>query len=75
MDYCEGVLVGVIDSLQRHYQTVREKIEAQEEAAAAEVQTSLQTLQGRMEELSKRNAELDCLAQTDDANFLQVHIT
>ncbi|XP_074533128.1 tripartite motif-containing protein 16-like [Halichoeres trimaculatus] len=70
-DYCECVLAGVIDSLQRHYQTVRERIEAQEEAAASEVQTSLLTLRRRMKEMKERNAELNCLAQTDDANFLQ----
>ncbi|XP_034544434.1 tripartite motif-containing protein 16-like [Notolabrus celidotus] len=70
-DYCECVLVSVIDSLQRHYLKVREMIDAQEEAAVAEVRTSLQTLQGRMEEMKTRNSELDHLEQSDDVSFLQ----
>ncbi|XP_070759515.1 tripartite motif-containing protein 16-like protein [Enoplosus armatus] len=71
-DYCESVLVGIIDSLQRHYLSVRELIGAQEEAAAAQVQISLQTLKVKMEDMRKRNAELERLAQTDsDVDFLE----
>ncbi|XP_044074845.1 tripartite motif-containing protein 16-like protein [Siniperca chuatsi] len=71
-DYCESVLAGVIDSLQRHYLSVRELIGAQEEVAAAQVQISLQTLQVKMEEMRERSAELDHLAQTDsDIDFLE----
>lgn len=69
-DYCEGVLVSVIDSLQRHYMSVRELIRGHGEEAAAQVQTSLQTLQDKMEDIKKRDSEL---AQTDsDVHFLQV---
>ncbi|XP_029286501.1 tripartite motif-containing protein 16-like [Cottoperca gobio] len=71
-DYCESVLVGIIDSLQRHYMSVREMIRGHEEEAAAQLQSSLQTLQVKLEELKKRNVELDQLAQTDsDVYFLQ----
>ncbi|XP_032368441.1 tripartite motif-containing protein 16-like protein [Etheostoma spectabile] len=71
-DYCESVLAGVIDSLQRHYMSVRELIRGREEEAAAQVEISLQTLQGKMEEMRKREAELNRLAQTDnDVQFLQ----
>lgn len=72
-DYCGSVLASIIDALQRHYLSVKELIAAQEEAAAAKVRTSLQTLQVKMEEMKKRSAELDHLAQTDsDVYFLQV---
>ncbi|XP_074490975.1 tripartite motif-containing protein 16-like protein [Sebastes fasciatus] len=71
-DYCESILAGIVDSLQRHYMSVRELIRGQEEEAAAPVQMSLQTLQVKMEEMRKRDAELDHLAQTDDdVHFLQ----
>ncbi|XP_034726295.1 tripartite motif-containing protein 16-like protein [Etheostoma cragini] len=71
-DYCESVLAGVIDSLQRHYMSVRERIRGHEEEAAAQVEISLQTLQVKMEEMRKRDAELIRLTQTDsDVHFLQ----
>ncbi|XP_068568071.1 tripartite motif-containing protein 16-like isoform X2 [Cebidichthys violaceus] len=67
-DYCEIVLVGIIDSLQRHYMSVRELIRGHEEEAAAQVQASLQ----KVEEMRKRDDELDHLAQTvSDVHFLQ----
>jgi len=72
-DYCESVLAGIIDSIQRHHMSVRELIRGHEEQAAAQAEISRQTLQGEMEEMRKRDAELDRLAQTDsDARFLQV---
>ncbi|XP_033938843.1 tripartite motif-containing protein 16-like [Pseudochaenichthys georgianus] len=62
--YCESVLVGVIDCLQRYYMLVRELIRGQE----AQAQSSLQTL----EELNERDVELHRLAKTDnDVHFLQ----
>ncbi|XP_028431281.1 tripartite motif-containing protein 16 isoform X2 [Perca flavescens] len=71
-DYCGSVLAGVIDSLQRHYMSVRELIRGHEEEAAAQVESSLQTLQVKMEEMRKRDAELNRLTQTDsDVHFLQ----
>ncbi|XP_067443467.1 tripartite motif-containing protein 16-like protein [Thunnus thynnus] len=71
-DYCESVLAGVIDSVQRHYLSVRQLIGAQEEATAAQTRISLQTLELKMEEIKKREAELDRLAHTDsDVYFLQ----
>ncbi|XP_029906672.1 tripartite motif-containing protein 16-like protein isoform X2 [Myripristis murdjan] len=71
-DYCESILVTIIDSLQRHYGSVRELIGAQERAAAAQVRKSLMSLQRKMEEIRTRDAELDVLAQVDkDAHFLQ----
>uniref|UniRef100_UPI0037E9AD03 tripartite motif-containing protein 16-like n=1 Tax=Semicossyphus pulcher TaxID=241346 RepID=UPI0037E9AD03 len=70
-DYCECILVSVIDSLQRHYLSVKQLIDTQEEAAVAQVQTSIQTLQVKMKEMEKRNTELDHLAETDDVHFLQ----
>ncbi|XP_040060738.1 tripartite motif-containing protein 16 isoform X2 [Gasterosteus aculeatus] len=71
-DYCESVLVGLIDSLQRHYKSVRELIGGHEEEAAARVEDSLQTLQVKMEDMRERDAELDRLARTDsDLHFLQ----
>ncbi|XP_059184614.1 tripartite motif-containing protein 16-like [Centropristis striata] len=71
-DYCEMVLVGVIDCLQKRYMSVRRQIRRQEEEATAQVQTSLQSLQAKMKEMKKRDAELDHLAETDcDVHFLQ----
>lgn len=72
-DQCEGVVVSVIDSLQRHYNSVREQIGAQQEAATAQVHSFIQSVEDKMEEVKKRDAELDRLAQTDsDVHFLQV---
>ncbi|CAJ1050964.1 tripartite motif-containing protein 16-like protein isoform X2 [Xyrichtys novacula] len=74
-DYCECVLADVIDSLQRHFMSVREVIDTQVEVAAAEVRTSLQTLGEKIKETCERKieleSELDCLAQADDISFLQ----
>ncbi|KAL7408601.1 hypothetical protein ABVT39_026133 [Epinephelus coioides] len=71
-DYCESILVSVIDCLQRHYMSVREVIRGHREEATAQVEMSLQTLQEKMEEIRKRDAELDRLAQIDnDVQFLQ----
>uniref|UniRef100_A0A4W6G208 Tripartite motif-containing protein 16-like n=1 Tax=Lates calcarifer TaxID=8187 RepID=A0A4W6G208_LATCA len=71
-DYCEAVVVSVIESLQKHYLSVRELIGAQEEVAVAQVHTSVRTLMEKMEEMKEREAELDRLAQTDnDVRFLQ----
>nr|XP_046239745.1 tripartite motif-containing protein 16-like protein [Scatophagus argus] len=71
-NYCESVLASSIDSLQRHFLSVRELIGAQEEAAAAQLQICRQTLPVKMEEMRKWSAELERLAQTDnDTHFLQ----
>lgn len=52
---------------------MKELIVDQEKVAAAQAQTTLQTLQMKMEEMRKRSAELERLAQTDnDVHFLQV---
>ncbi|KAM4613770.1 tripartite motif-containing protein 16-like protein [Polymixia lowei] len=67
-DHCEGVFTELIDSLQRHYGTVKDFIGVQEKAAAAKVQSSLRSL----EEIRKRHTELHQLACADnDADFLQ----
>lgn len=72
-DHCESIFASIIDSLQRHFLLVKELIVDQEKVAAAQVQTTLQTLQMKMEEMRKRSAELERLAQTDnDVHFLQV---
>ncbi|XP_062257447.1 tripartite motif-containing protein 16-like [Platichthys flesus] len=71
-DYCEAVLASVIDSLQKHYFSVRQLIGAQGEEAAARVHGSMQTLEAEMEEMGKRDEELKRLARTDtDVCFLQ----
>ncbi|XP_072238297.1 tripartite motif-containing protein 16-like protein isoform X2 [Leuresthes tenuis] len=71
-DYCESILVQVIDRLQRHFMSTKELIGAQAEAAAAQVYISQQTLEMKMEEMKKRDAQLDCLAQTESSvYFLQ----
>ncbi|XP_034387889.1 tripartite motif-containing protein 16-like isoform X2 [Cyclopterus lumpus] len=71
-NYCESVLAGIINSIQRHHMSVRELIRGHEEQAAAQVEISIQTLQVKMEAMRKRDAGLDRLAQTDsDARFLQ----
>ncbi|KAM8756246.1 tripartite motif-containing protein 16-like [Acanthopagrus schlegelii] len=71
-DHCEAVLAGVIDAIQRHFLSLKKVIGAQEEAMAARVQTSLQTLEVRMNEMRERSAELERLAQTDDnVHFLE----
>lgn len=72
-DHCESIMAGLIDSLQRHYGSVRELIGAQERAAEAQVHRSIQTLQLKMENMKKRDAELDRLEQTESSvHFLQV---
>lgn len=72
-DYCEAVLAGVIDSIQRHFMSLKEAIGVQGKATAARVQTSLQTLEVKMNETRRRGAELERLAQTDDdVHFLEV---
>ncbi|XP_071387449.1 tripartite motif-containing protein 16-like protein [Centroberyx affinis] len=71
-DHCESVVAALIDSLQRHYGSVRELIEAQERAAAAQVQSSLHNLELKMEGIKQRDAELDRLSLADnDVHFLQ----
>lgn len=74
-DYCESIYTGIIDSLQRHFLSVKELIRGQQEAAAAQLQISLQSMQVKVEELRKRTSQLECLAQTDDdVRFLQVRV-
>lgn len=71
-EHCECVLAGLIDSLQRHYSTVRELILAHETAAVAQAESSLCSLEKDMAALKKRDAELEQLSQTDDdIHFLQ----
>ncbi|XP_051803809.1 putative tripartite motif-containing protein 61 [Acanthochromis polyacanthus] len=73
VDDCESIIVGAIDSLQKHFLSLKEQIAAQEEAAAAQVHDSLQNLKVKMEEMKKRDAELDHLAQSQsNIDFLQV---
>ncbi|KAK6321399.1 hypothetical protein J4Q44_G00083750 [Coregonus suidteri] len=71
-EHCEGVLAGLIDSLQRHYTTVRELIRAQETAVMAQAESSLCNLETYMADLKKKDTELAELSQTDDdIHFLQ----
>ncbi|KAG7493870.1 tripartite motif-containing 16 isoform X1 [Solea senegalensis] len=71
-DYCEGVLVGVMASIQKHYLSVRELIGVQEKAVADRVSNSVQTLEKKIKEMEKRDAELERLALSDsDTHFLQ----
>ncbi len=66
-------MVEVIDALQRHYLSVKETIAALGEAAAAQVESFMQTLQVKMEKTRRRSDELELLAQTDnDVHFLEV---
>lgn len=72
-DHCEIMVASAIDSLQRYYLSVRERVEAQEQAVTAQVQANLMTLTTKMEEMKKREAELDRLAHTkSDVIFLKV---
>lgn len=74
-DYCESIYAGIIDSLQRHFLSVKELIRGQQEAAAAQLQISLQSMQVKVEELRKRTSQLEHLAQTDDdVSFWQVRV-
>ncbi|XP_035633625.1 tripartite motif-containing protein 16-like protein [Oncorhynchus keta] len=71
-EHCEGVLSGLIDSLQKHYSTVRELILAHETAAVAQAESSLCSMEKDMAALKRRDAELGQLSQTDDdIHFLQ----
>lgn len=66
-------MVRLIDHLQKHYLSVRDLIGAHEEKETVRVQNALQTLEAKRDEMKKREAELDCLAQTDsDVQFLKV---
>ncbi|XP_039884604.1 tripartite motif-containing protein 16-like protein [Simochromis diagramma] len=70
--FCESVIVGAIDSLQKHYLSVKEVIAAQEEAAAAQVRISLKSLEEEVKQMKERDAKLDRLAQTEShIRFLQ----
>lgn len=72
--FCESVIVGAIDSLQKHYLSVKEVIAAQEEAAAAQVRISLKSLEEEVKQMKERDAKLDHLAQTEShIRFLQVY--
>lgn len=72
-DYCESTIVSVIDSLQRHFMSVKKFIGVQEEEAANQVQLSLKSLQAKKKRLKKRRDELKHLAQMDDnVSFSQV---
>ncbi|XP_012719145.2 tripartite motif-containing protein 16 isoform X1 [Fundulus heteroclitus] len=71
-DDCETAIVRVIDGLQRHYLSVRKLIEAQVEAAEAQICASLQRLETKIEEVKKMCSELDLLAESDNSVlFLQ----
>lgn len=66
--------MGAIDSLQKHYLSVKEVIAAQEEAAAAQVRISLKSLEEEVKQMKERDAKLDHLAQTEShIRFLQVY--
>ncbi|XP_029989262.1 tripartite motif-containing protein 16-like protein [Sphaeramia orbicularis] len=70
-DYCESILAGVIDSLQKHYVSVRELISTLGEKTAAQVQTNMKNLELKKKAMKTQYAELDQLAQTDsDVHFL-----
>uniref|UniRef100_A0A4W5RGJ2 Tripartite motif containing 16 n=1 Tax=Hucho hucho TaxID=62062 RepID=A0A4W5RGJ2_9TELE len=72
-EHCEGVLAGLIDSLQRHYSsTVRELIRARETAVVAQAESSLCNLETDIADLKKKDTELEEPSQTDDdIHFLQ----
>ncbi|MEQ2278735.1 hypothetical protein AMECASPLE_002109 [Ameca splendens] len=71
-DDCETVIVRVIDCLQRHYLSLTKIIEAQAQAAEAQLNVLLQNLETKIEEMKKMYAELDLLAQSDHSVlFLQ----
>lgn len=72
-DYCESTIVSVIDSLQRHFMSVKKFIGVQEGEATNQVQLSLKSLQAKKKRLKKRRDELKHLAQMDDnVSFSQV---
>lgn len=72
-DYCESTIVSVIDSLQKHFMSVKKFIGVQEEEAAKKVQLSLKSLQDKKKRMKKRRDELKRLAQMDnDVSFSQV---
>ncbi|KAM9759755.1 tripartite motif-containing protein 16-like [Menidia menidia] len=71
-DHCESIIVEVINRLQTHYLSLKELIAAQAEAAKAQVSTSKQNLQLKLEEIKERVAQLDSLAQgKSSVQFLQ----
>ncbi|KAM7422561.1 hypothetical protein PAMA_010550 [Pampus argenteus] len=62
----------ILERIQRHYQSVRQLIEAHQKTAAARARISLQALELKIVKMRKREAELDRLAQTDNnVYFLQ----
>lgn len=72
-DYCESTMVSVIDSLQRHFMSVKKLIAVQEEEAANQVQLFLKSLQAKKKRVKKWRNELKRLAQMDDdVTFSQV---
>lgn len=72
-DYCESTIVSIIDSLQRHFRSVKKFIGVQEKEAATQVQLSLKSLMAKKKRMKKRRDELKRLAQMDnDVSFSQV---
>lgn len=72
-DDCESTIVGVIDSLQRSFESLRRTIGAQQREAAASGQRCLKALLARLRKVKRRKAELQRLAtMDDDAAFLKV---
>lgn len=71
-DYCESTIIGVIDSLQSRFESLRRTIKAQQEEAAASGQRCLSSLQAKLRRVKKRKADLQRLARMDDdAAFLK----
>ncbi|XP_076003373.1 uncharacterized protein LOC142996300 isoform X2 [Genypterus blacodes] len=66
-DYCESIIAGLIDRLQKHYGSVREMIEAQEQERNAQLQRSIQTLKLKMDDVKNRDAQLDCMDESESS--------
>lgn len=71
-DHCENAIVGVIDSLQSTFESLRRTIKAQQEEAAARGECCLKSQRAKLWRLRSRKAELQRLAQLDNAAFLKV---
>ncbi|XP_029948473.1 tripartite motif-containing protein 16-like [Salarias fasciatus] len=71
-DSSEAAIVCVIDTLQRDFRLLRERIRSHEEAAVSRVKHILDFLPVKLREMKKREAQLSCLAETQsNASFLQ----
>ncbi len=73
MEDSERIFTDLIRSIERSRSEVTQLIRAQEKAAVSRAEEQLKRLEQEIEDLRRRNAELEQLSHTDNhIHFLQV---